>query len=520
MFMTALVLTTALTFANPHSASARHRLEPLGGASAPSNSGGGGAPAAIENGEVLLRRSVLDTREGSARGQSERGWGPASREEVPSASARGSLEPLQGAYAPSNSGGGGAPAAIENGEVLLRRSVLDTREGHGPSASARGGGAPRELDDDQQVDDLLERARDLIEEGRFERAVDDLNRVIAMKTSTRGDAALYWKAYSLAKLGQQADALKTVTDLYEKFATSRWLKDAKALEVEIRQASGQPVRPESQNDDDLKLYALRGLMNGDPDQALPIIEKILSGTDSPKVKERALFVLSQSHSPRARDIIANAAKGNANPDLQLKAIHYLGIMGGPENRQVLVDAYRSSNDIAVKRAILRSYGIAGDRERLLAIAKAEADPALRGEAVHQLGIVHAGAELSQLYQSESSVDVKKRILQAMFIGGDADKLIELAKSERDPELRKTAIHNLGLMKRAGTTEALTSIYASDTSPDVKKAVIHALFLQQNATALVALARAEKNTELKKEIVQKLSLIKSKEATDYLLELLK
>jgi len=381
-------------------------------------------------------------------------------------------------------------------------------------------GAPRELENDDQADDLLERARDLMEEGRFERAIESLNRVIEMKASTRTDAALYWKAYSLAKLGQQADALKTVTDLYEKFGNSRWLKEAKALEVEIRQASGQPVRPESQNDDDLKLYALRGLMNSDPDQALPIIEKILSGTDSPKVKERALFVLSQSHSPRARDIIANAAKGSVNPDLQLKAIHYLGIMGGPENRQVLVEAYGSSKDPAVKRSILRSYGIAGDRERLLSIAKGETDPALRGEAVHQLGIVHAGAELSQLYQTESSAEVKKRILQAMFIGGDADKLIELAKSDRDPELRKTAIHNLGLMKRAGTTEALTSIYASDTSPDVKKAVINALFLQQNATALVTLARAEKNTELKKEIVQKLSVMKSKEATDYLLELLK
>ena len=374
--------------------------------------------------------------------------------------------------------------------------------------------------DEQQVDDLMERARDLIEEGRFERAVQDLNRVIDMKSSTRTDAALYWKAYSLAKLGQQADALKTVTDLYEKFGNSRWLKEAKALEVEIRQASGQPVRPESQNDDDLKLYALRGLMNSDPDQALPILEKMLAGTDSPRVKDRALFVLSQSHSTRARDIIANVAKGNANPDLQLKAIRYLGIMGGADNRQVLVDVYRTSNDVAVKRAILRSYMTAGDRERLLAVAKGETDPALRGEAVHQLGIVHAGAELSQLYQTESSLEVKKRILQAMFIGGESDKLIELAKSERDPELRKTAIHNLGLMKRPGTTEALTSIYASDASPDVKKSVINALFLQQNATALVALARAEKNTELKKEIVQRLSNMRSKEATDYLLELLK
>jgi len=108
----------------------------------------------------------------------------------------------------------------------------------------------------------------------------------------------------------------------------------------------------------------------------------------------------------------------------------------------------------------------------------------------------------------------------MFVGGDADKLIELAKGEKDPELRRTAIRNLGLMKRAGTSEALTSIYASDSSADVRKAVVEALFLQNNATALVALARAERNPEMKKAIVSRLSLMKSKEATDYLMELLK
>ena len=107
-----------------------------------------------------------------------------------------------------------------------------------------------------------------------------------------------------------------------------------------------------------------------------------------------------------------------------------------------------------------------------------------------------------------------------MLGGDADKLIELAKTEKDPELRKAAIRSLGTMKRAGTGDALTSIYASDAAPDVKKTVVNALFIQNNATALVALARAEKNPEMKKEIVSKLSIMKSKEATDYLMELLK
>jgi len=373
---------------------------------------------------------------------------------------------------------------------------------------------------DDRADELYDEGREAIEEGRYDRAIDRFNRLIALK-SNRTDAALYWKAYSQAKLGQRADALSTLSDLQKQFADSRWIKDARALDVELRQASGQTVAPESQNDEELKLMALRGIMQSDPDQALPVIEKMLAGANSPKVKDRALFVLSQSHSARAREIIAGVAKGNGNPDLQLRAIRYIGIMGGADNRQILADVYRASTDPAVKRAILRSYMTSGDRERLFGLARGESDVSLRAEAVRQLGVMHASSELAQLYQNESSADVKKSILQAMFVGGDSEKMIELARSERDPELRKAAIRNLGLMKRAGTTEALTAIYGSDQSVDVRKAVINALFLQNNGAALVTLARAERNPELKKEIVSKMSVMpKSKEVTDYLLELLK
>jgi tetratricopeptide (TPR) repeat protein len=372
---------------------------------------------------------------------------------------------------------------------------------------------------DDRADDLYDEGREAIEEGKYDRAVDRFNKLIELKTN-RTDAALYWKAYSLSKLGQRAEALNTLADLQQRFADSRWSRDARSLEVEVRQASGQTVSPASQEDDELKLMALRGIMQSDPEQAYPIIEKMLTGANSPKVKDRALFVLSQSRGARGRAIIANIAKGNANPDLQLRAIRYLGIMNSTDDRQVLADVYRSSSDLSVKRAILRSFMVAGDRERLLAVAKTESAPELRGEAVQQLGVMNAGAELNQLYQTETSVDVKKRILQAMFVGNQSDKLIELAKGEKDPELRKTAIRNLGLMKRAGAAEALVSIYGSDQAPDVRKAVVNALFLQNNARALVDLARAERNPELKKEIVSKLSIMKSKEATDYLLELLK
>jgi len=372
---------------------------------------------------------------------------------------------------------------------------------------------------EDRADDLYDRARDLIEQGKFDRALGDLDRLIDLK-SNRTDAALYWKAYSLGKLGRKADALSAIADLQQKFKDSRWVKDAKALELEVRQSTGQPVSPESQNDEELKLMALRGLMNSDAERAMPIIEQMLAGPNSPKVKDRALFVLSQSNSSRAREIIANVAKGGSNPDLQLRAIKYLGIMGGNDNRQILADVYRASSDSAVKRSIIRSFMVSGDRTRLLGLAKGETVPELRGDAVQQLGAMGAHAELAELYTTETSVDVKKRILQAMFVGGNADKLIELAKTEKDPTLRRTAVRNLGLMGSSKTAEAIKSIYQSDATPEIRKEAINALFLQNNAKTLVDLARAEKDPQMKKEIVSKLSIMHSKDATDYLLELLK
>jgi thioredoxin-like negative regulator of GroEL len=368
--------------------------------------------------------------------------------------------------------------------------------------------------------EMYEQARQLIDSGRYERALESLDRVAAASNSTRADAALYWKAYAQWKLDQRAEALATLADMRKQFPQSRWAKDAQALDVEIRQASGQSVSPDGQASEELKLLALRGLMNSDPDRALPMIEQLLAGPSTVRVKENALFVLSQSRSSRARDIIAGAAKGSVNPDLQLRAIRYLGAIGGPENRQVLDDAYRATTDVAVKRAVIRSFGAAGDRQRLLSLAKSEKEPELRGEAVRSLGAMNAAAELDELYQTETSPEVKNQIIRGMVASGNVGSLTKLATSERDPALKRTAIRNLGAMGSAKTAETLRSIYAADTNPEVRTSVIEALFIQQNAATLVALARAEKDPAMKRRIVDRLSVMKSKEASDYMLELLK
>ena len=373
----------------------------------------------------------------------------------------------------------------------------------------------RERNRDQE---LYDEAHDHLDEHEWSRAASKFRDVVNHR-GPHADAGMYWLAYSMNKMGNQSEALTTLAQLQKAYPKSRWASDAKALEVEIRQSSGQRVEPGEVVDEDVKLMAIMGLMNTDPQRALPILEKIINGTASPKMKDKAIFVLSQSNDPKAQDVLARLARGGANPELQAKAIRHLGIMGGEHSRKLLAEVYASSNDEKVKESILKSYMIAGDRARLLDLAKNEPNLKLRGSAVRQLGIIGAQTELAELYDTETSVEVKKDIIKAMFIGGAADKLGQLALKERNPELRATAIKNLGLMGKK-TAPTLLSLYENDPSPQIKHAVINGLFLQGNATELIKLAKREKDPAMKKSIVSKLALMQSDEVTDYLMDVLK
>jgi len=383
----------------------------------------------------------------------------------------------------------------------------------GPMAFALQG-APKIASADENGR-YYERGQRDLERNRWDDAVNDFGEVVSRGTA-RADGALYWKAYALNKLGRRDDALAAIADLRKNHAASRWLDDASALEIEIKQAGGKTVSPDASGDEELKLMALNSFMNSDPDRALPLLEKLLHSSQSPKIKERALFVLTQSESPKARQLVVQMAKGGSNPDLQLKAVHYLGVMGG---RQELGDVYAATNDVEVKRMTLHGLMVAGARDQMLAAAKGEKNPELRREAIHWLGTMGAEPELWQLYQVEPSLEVKQTIVHSLFIGGKTDHLLEVARTAKEPELRQQAIHWLGASGSHQAGDALAAMYGSESNPETKKQIIHALFIQGNGKALVEIARKETNMELKKQIVQELSVMKSKEGTDYLLELL-
>ena len=371
--------------------------------------------------------------------------------------------------------------------------------------------------DKSREEDLYEEGTDLIDDSKWQEAAEKFDRVIQMH-GKRADAALYWKAWALNKLGRRPEALTTLAELQRTAPQSRWANDGKALDIEIRQASQQNVSPEAQSDCELKLLAINGLQQMDSARAVPMLEKMLHGHDCPKLRTQALFVLAQSNAPAAREAIARTARDDSDPELQRKAIQDLGLFSGDWGRETLGQIYASTKSLEVKKRILGAFMVAGDRARLLAAAREEKDPELRAEAIRQLGVMGAREEIWQLYQKETSVEVKKKILQAMWISGDLDRVSQLAIREQDRELRITAIKDLGLMgNKAG--DSLVSLYASDKDPEVRRAVIQALFVSNDAKAMVAIARKETDPEMKRVIVRQLSLMQSKEAADYLMELL-
>src|SRR4029079_17884381 len=97
--------------------------------------------------------------------------------------------------------------------------------------------------------------------------------------------------------------------------------------------------------DELKLLAIQGLQQTAPERAVPLLVKVINDVGSLRLKERALFVLSQSSTPEARATLEKVARGNANPELQVKAMQYIAMSGQPEKATMLNSLYTSASDL-------------------------------------------------------------------------------------------------------------------------------------------------------------------------------
>jgi hypothetical protein len=405
-----------------------------------------------------------------------------------------------------------------NSKLAEVKSRLDSLKG--PLAMQAAGFQGQGIDMRKGIgEDLLYRSGlNHIDAHQYDQALSEFNSV-ATRAGAHAEGALYWEAYVANKLGRTGAAQAAIDMLRKTYPNSRWLDDAKALELEVKQSKG-PVSPESETDEEIRILALNGLMQVDPEKALPQVEAMLKGSHSPRLQSRLLYVIAQSNSPQAQQDLERIAR-SGNPDLQERAIQFLAQRPNANNGQLLMEIYAALSDATVKNAVLTALAEAKDKDRLLQVVRTEKDPKMRAFAINRLGFVDGQPELWQLYQGETTAEGRIVILNAMHGNGNLDKLAEVARTDKDPKVRQTAIRVIA-SQQAGTPFAtLASLYGSEQDPKVKQTIIEALSSSRNCKPLVDVAKTEKDLQLKVRIVERLSgMTKScKEATDYLTELL-
>lgn len=247
-------------------------------------------------------------------------------------------------------------------------------------------------------------------ESRWQDAVMSFDHVVAKK-GKKSDAALYWKAYSLVKVGKPQLASATCTELNARYRASPWNRDCAVLTMELRLPADHPAvyaksdavstahsaksgtakSRTSDADAELKLLALNSLANRDPAQAMPILNDVLKGGQSQAMKQYAFFVLTQSHSAEAQAMMKDLIQGKEGTALQRQAIQASSMYYGKRNNDTLAEVYRTSSDREVREAVLSAFFISGDDVRMVEMARSEKDTAIKLSIVSQLSLMQGKA---------------------------------------------------------------------------------------------------------------------------------
>lgn len=364
----------------------------------------------------------------------------------------------------------------------------------------------------------------LLNQQKYDQAIVRFDKVIAQKAAN-ADGAFYWKAYAQFKLGKTDDAVNTIAALRKDYPQSRYLTDARVLEADAKRRSGQPMNPAEMGDEELKMLALNGIKNTDPERAIPLLEGVLTATNSLGVKKQALYILaSMNNQPKAHQILVNYAKGGGNPDLQIEAIRFLAVNGDKQTTGAqLMQIYQATQDTDVKLAVISALRQSGDKVSLLNIASGSGSPmVIRSSALNSLGGTVGPQEVMSLYEKETDKELRLQMVSLLGSMQATDQINRIVRTEKDPDVLRAAIRALGRQSSAKTGQALVDLYGTTQDQNTRKIVIAALASQNNAEGLVAIARKEANLSLKTEIVRQLSEMapKSKVAADYLMEIIK
>ena len=297
---------------------------------------------------------------------------------------------------------------------------------------------------------------------------------------------------------------------------------------------------------EVKQAVIQAYMIGDEsDELLEILADLLKTEKSPELQReiirtlglmdatdelRALYPTLKNDETKAAvleayflagdtQILRQVLETETNPELRKAAIRGIAMEDDEGASALLESIYDNATTIEEKKVILESLVMMDDAQDLaLKIVSTETDDELQRDAIHILGVMEATEELGALYANINQVELRKLILESMMIADDINGLQKVLQSETDDELRAMAIQMLAVSDDEDAAEYLVGIYPGASHTE-KQAVIQSMMIMDNAEGLIGLMRTETDANLKREMLQMLTIMDSDASNEYLFEML-
>lgn len=427
------------------------------------------------------------------------------------------------------------------------------------------------------ADSLYREARAALTDGDFKKAAT-LFALVAERypDSEFAPDALYYRAYALFKSGRTPELDQAIAVLdrqsirYPKAGT---LADAKQLRASIlaeqaKRGDGkagleiavgaQTLKSETRcptEDDDMRLTALAGIIQLDPDQVLPVVQKLLERKDecSIRLRKRAVYMIAQTKEEERADVLLRVASTDPSPEVRREAVQWLSSVNTERAAKALDSILFNAVDADTRDRALNSlaqHKSPSARLSLRRFAEQTTIPTeLRVRAVYYLSQNRrAGDEseyLKSLFAKTASPELREAIIQGIANQRTADRTPWLLGIARDRSLeietRKRALYyagqvpccssGLGFAKPGGETpppftiewKDLAPLYDSFSGEPAMQEQMLYVYSQRRETEatdkLLQIAKSEKNPELRRKAVAWLAQRKDPRVKQFLLDLI-
>ena len=299
---------------------------------------------------------------------------------------------------------------------------------------------------------------------------------------------------------------------------------------------GHGPRTDSCDDeDDVRLAAIQGLLNMGAERAVPILKAVLARRDAGSVclRRKAVFLVSQKHSAETSAILLNAVRSDPDREVRESAVFWLSQVSGEEAVTALDSILRDPKtdpEIQDKAIFALSQQ---NNPRAAAILRAFAErrdvrSQLRENAIMWLGQRHSTENatfLRGLYAKLEDEELKKKVIFSLSQMGGTENyrwMMDIALNQSEStEIRKSALFWAGQGHNVDVAD-LVRLYDTMKDREMREQLIFVYSQRREDAALdklFSIGKTDPDRELRKNAIFWIGQSRSPRAAQYLQDLI-